>query len=290
MFQIIRRLFRRKRSTGYWFEWYTGRLGSVAQNTQYARHATFYSLDKWLDGRNLLKVTPFDLPDFEKFLRQSRKASTTHIYFVVVKHFFTLAVRYKQLKRSPFEGYKMPPKAKTQHRQFDYRETVPRLLAACNDDKERLIISLGCMTGLRCAELANLTWGSVLLDEGKLFFTGKGNKDREVIISNELVEILRHNHNGSRFVISGFKTESGGVSSNWLYQVVKKIAKRGGFPGLTTHDLRRIYAGEFLRLGNDPACLQEQLGHSDISTTLSCYTVPSKKKKQDIVDQFELGT
>ena len=281
-------MFRRKRSVWYWRDWYVRQLGSVAKNTIKARHGAFQNLEEWLNGRDLLKVKPGDLSEFERYLGQGRKASTVHVNFVILKHFFTLLVRYRHLKRSPFKSYKMPKKPKTQHRQYDFKEVVPRLLAACKNEEERLVIVLAVMTGARREELAGMKWEDVDFTNGCIRVVGKGDKYREIVISGRLEDELRRNRNGTPFILKTPDTGDGGVAPVTVYFVIRKVARRAGIPKLTPHDLRRIYAGEFLRLGKDPACLQEQLGHSDIRTTLECYCVPTKKKKQAIVDGFEL--
>lgn len=111
-----------------------------------------------------------------------------------------------------------------------------------------------------------------------------------IILGEDLLSMLEQSRNGGGYVIKSFARGSSGgcLSPGTVYKFIKKIAIRAGYPKLKPHDLRRIYAGEFLRLSKDPASLKEQLGHSDISTTLSCYTVPTKKKKQPIVNGFEL--
>ena len=143
------------------------------------------------------------------------------------------------------------------------------------------------MSGLRRAELANLTWDEVLLIEGKLYFRGKGKKDRQVFIGSELVELLRRSKNGSRYVIKNTKTGEA-MSPDAIYVTVKKIARRAGYPKMKTHDLRSIYAGWFLSLSNDQTSLQHQLGHSHISTTLECYTITTDKKRSGIANKMRL--
>ncbi len=279
--------FRRKRSIWFWYDWYVGQLGKVSKRSIQQRHTVFFHLDAWLNGRDLLRVKATDLPSFERHLRVGRTAASVRVYMVVTKHLFSLLQKHGHIRRSPFDNYKMPKKVKTQHRQYDYAEVVPRLLAACEDDRERLIITLAVMTGARLSELTGMKWSDVDFANQCIRVIGKGDKYREIIISERLEDELAKNRNGCPYILRNAKTGKGMVPDT-AYQIVKMVAARAGIPKLSPHDLRRIYAGEFLRLGKDPACLQEQLGHSDISTTLSCYTVPTKKKKQEIVDQFEL--
>lgn len=280
-------IFRRKRSLWYWHSWYLSQLGQVSENTIQTRHAVFVNLEIWLQGRDILKVRSHDLPAFERFLSQNCAASSIHHYFVSVKYFFSLLVKHKHLKRSPFDDYKMPKKPKTAHRQYDFGEVVPRLLAACKNKRERFVIILAVMTGARIAELARMQWEDVDFDNGYIRVVGKGDKYREIVISEHLKGELQKNKNGSAYLIKNSRTGEQ-VQAESAHQTIKVVAKRAGIPKLTPHDLRRIYAGEFLRLGKDPSCLQEQLGHSDISTTLECYCVPTKSKKQEIVNGFEL--
>ncbi len=166
---------------------------------------------------------------------------------------------------------------------------MPKLLDACQDERQHLIIILAVLTGARITELTRMKWDDVDLDNGCIRVVGKGEKYREIIIAKRLEDELERSRNGTPYIIKNMVSSDTPLAPDTAYYIIKKIAKRAGIPALSPHDLRRLYAGEFLRLGKDPACLQEQLGHSDISTTLSCYCVPSKRKKQDIVNGFELG-
>ena len=59
-------------------------------------------------------------------------------------------------------------------------DAIPVLLAACDNLRDKLVVSLLADTGLRLSELASLKVGDVDLEESSIVVWGKGAKQRKV--------------------------------------------------------------------------------------------------------------
>jgi site-specific recombinase XerD len=97
----------------------------------------------------------------------------------------------------------------------------------------------------------------------------KGNKDRVVMLSNQLLEDLRKyflEYNPKEYLIEG---QGGGLYSEKSVQtVVKDAAVRAGIKKqVTPHMLRHSFATHLLENGTDIRYIQQLLGHSSIKTT-----------------------
>ena len=152
-------------------------------------------------------------------------------------------------------------------------EQVQQLLAAAQNPSHRLLLLLLLSTGLRRSEAAAITLDQVDLEHRQLRVRGKGNKERMVPLTAEVVEAIQQ-HLASRepteckhiFIsrVTGEPLSGGGV-----YKVIRPLLKRAGLDGqgITPHNLRHTFATHLVRNGVDVKTVQELLGHSDLGTT-----------------------
>lgn len=167
---------------------------------------------------------------------------------------------------------------------------VAALLAACDNDglygeRDRVILLVALLTGLRRTEIANLRWGDIDLDAGTLRLVGKGEKLAVLGLPAQLADCLAAWR--ARFPavdaatpvvckvtnVRNVYTEknlevhwSEPVGPNAIFGAVKRRAGAAGMPNVATHDLRRTYAS----LAHKTLPLEEVsklLRHSDVSTT-----------------------
>lgn len=139
-------------------------------------------------------------------------------------------------------------------------------------DRAMLEVLYGC--GLRVSELSGLDMSAVFLDDEVMRVVGKGSKERLVplfgtahdALSNYLV---RWRPQLIRKPTSAVFLNSRGdrISRQAIYKMVKKYGESAGIEGLHPHTLRHCCATHLLEGGADLRCVQEMLGHSDISTT-----------------------
>jgi len=152
-------------------------------------------------------------------------------------------------------------------------EQVQQLLAAAENPGQRLLLLLLLSTGIRRSEAASITLDQVDLENRQLRVRGKGNKERMVPLTVEVVEAIEQ-HLSSRepteckhiFIsrVTGEPLTGGGV-----YKVIRPLLKRAGLDGqgITPHKLRHTFATHLARNGVDVRTVQELLGHSDLGTT-----------------------
>ena len=148
--------------------------------------------------------------------------------------------------------------------------------------RDRAILSVYLFHGLRRAELASLTVGSLHDRRGvpHLRVIGKGPRTRHVPVHAETVIAVRAyldaaGHGGDlrgplfRPVCNQHGGLDGALRGDSIYTEIKKYAAAAGIrvDGLCVHALRATAATNALEHGADLASVQEWLGHADISTT-----------------------
>ncbi len=152
---------------------------------------------------------------------------------------------------------------------------------------ERLILSLLYNTGMRLSELLKLTQDNVDIAYSQLKVTGKGNKERIIPISGQLLVQIQD-------YISG-KIEIGGCARCLLvnekgkalypkniYNTVKKyLALVTTIEKKSPHILRHSFATHLMNNGADLNAVKELLGHSSLAST-QVYTHNTIEKLKDV--------
>lgn len=162
------------------------------------------------------------------------------------------------------------------------KEEIKLLIKHVGSKKSKLMIEMLYSSGIRVSELVNMHVSQLELDTKIAWVrSGKGSKDRLVILSERLVKSLKkylENHQ-SQFLFPGRR---GALGTRNIQQIVKLSAKKAGInKQVTPHTLRHSFATHLLEAGNDIRVIQELLGHADLSTT-QIYTHVSSTAKMKV--------
>ncbi len=149
---------------------------------------------------------------------------------------------------------------------------VDRMLRSLSNLKHICLLYALYGGGLRLNELLSLRVKDLHWDRNQVLVKGgKGKKDRMVMLSQTLKEILVLYFNEYQPIYWLFEGAEHGkpYSSKSVQKVVRKAARLAGITRrVTTHTLRHCFATHLLDRGTDVRFIQELLGHKDIRTTL----------------------
>ncbi len=156
--------------------------------------------------------------------------------------------------------------------------------------RDKAILELLYATGIRVAELTELTFHHVNLKAGFLIVRGKGDKERLVPMGQWAVEALQaYVERGRASLLKGkdpgrvFLNHRGRpLSRQGVWKMIKTYARRVGISeAVSPHVLRHSFATHLLQNGADLRSLQMMLGHADISTT-QIYTHVARERLKKI--------
>lgn len=233
------------------------------------------------------KITTSDVKAFMAYLiaDKHQKPSSVGLAISSLKFFYETV-----LKRKIFDDIK-PPKLEKKIPTVLSREEITRMIETCKNVKHRLLIELLYSSGLRVSEAVNMKVEDLDLDEhmGKVI-SGKGKKDRHIILSRALVQDLRA-YFASRTKTSPyvFSDPSGEhpLVVRMAQKIVQKAAKKAGITKrVFCHALRSSFATHLLEQGTDIRIIQELLGHSNLSTT-ERYTKVSTEQLKKVVSPYD---
>lgn len=161
-----------------------------------------------------------------------------------------------------------------------------KLLKACKNGRDMLIIRLLAGTGMRSAELVSLKAEDVVLSEGIIHLKAHRTKTktyRDVIIPPSLKTVLEAHMQSLEqgdYLFGSRKKSNSHITTARLRQIIHKLADEAGIQRVygrdkngkekfvvSVHSLRHFHAVHSLDSGVKLNDLQAQLGHSNLKTT-----------------------
>jgi site-specific recombinase XerD len=155
-------------------------------------------------------------------------------------------------------------------------EEIANLLQECHNRRDRLIIKLMLLCGLRVSEVLNITPDDIDARNRTIRIHGKGSKDRMIYPSRDLLFDL-HDYISDKGIRQQNKIFN--ISRQRAYQIIKKLS------GRSPHKLRHTFAVNYLESGGDLRTLQKILGHSSLKVT-SIYLDIMDTTVQQASDKF----
>jgi len=166
--------------------------------------------------------------------------------------------------------------------------------------RNRALIVVLLLAGLRVSEAVALTWQDVDFDHGVIKVRhGKGDKYREAALyGSGSLDALRawHMAQPAGYAHLFVSLRRGGhfcgdtpMSTVAAWGIVTATADRAGIGHVKPHDLRRSLATELLETGSPVHHVQTQLGHSDSSTTLNNYAVSVDARQRRKTGRVRFG-
>ncbi|MCD8185469.1 MAG: tyrosine-type recombinase/integrase [Rikenellaceae bacterium] len=228
-------------------------------------------------------VTPDDIRSWIMALSDSGMAATTvNRKLSSLRSFFRYQQRCGRVEKTPLRqiGFQKKPKRLPVFiEESRMQRILDGVIAPSRDfqtERDALIVLLFYATGIRIAELLEITDGDFCADCGELIVTGKGDKQRIVPVLPGVSRKISHyiSVRNEQIICKAdknylFLTDKGKrISRTAVYQLVTRTLGLFGVQGKRSpHVLRHTFATHLLNRGADIKSIQELLGHTDLRTT-----------------------
>ncbi len=248
-------------------------------------------IDMWLDGRTentvkqyarivgrflevvqkpLQAVTLHDLQTWRAGLTGSAATVRTHID--MVRSLFSFALKTGYIRLNPAAPLKGPAvKNRVKAKVISEREAIA-IINAANSDRDAALLQCLYSSGARVSELCNLTWGDVVENPNggaTLLIFGKGGKNREAHVSADTWRQLLSLRGDVADDAPVFATRTGKpIDRRAVNRMIDRACDRAGVDrAVSAHWFRHSHASHALERGAPVSAVQQQLGHSSLSTT-----------------------
>ena len=212
-------------------------------------------------------------------IKNNYSKSTQNLHINAIKFYFEKCLRQKReyyLIERPRKEKKLP--------NILSKNEIQLLFNSTYNLKHLTIIAVIYSCGLRVSELINIKINDI--DNNRMVIhikKAKGNKDRQVQLTNQLLELLRKYYKKYLPVNYLIVGQNGGkYSTTSIQKIIKNSSFKAGInKKVTPHTLRHSFATHLLENGTDMRFIQKILGHSDIKTT-QIYTHVSSSHLKNI--------
>jgi len=148
---------------------------------------------------------------------------------------------------------------------------VSTLLQSISNPRYRMFFTTIYATGLRLSEARRLEVGDIDSARNTVRVRqGKGRKDRYVMLSPRLLELLRRYwkaYRPARLLFPGMDPEHP-LAERTLQDALREAREKAGLsPQVTAHTLRHCFASHLLETGVNVRVIQLLLGHASLKTT-----------------------
>lgn len=211
----------------------------------------------------------------KKKIKAKAKPKTVNFFLVVVRAFFQQEFIKDHIKRNPMLHIRNL-KVEKRKPEFYTREELKLFFAQPMDDAYRLAFMGLLFTGMRFAELANITWEDVdfgnrllLVRPKENFRTKTFNSERSIPLNSILYELIVKyypNRLSDKYVFTsarGFQ-----LRERKMLETCKEVAVTAGIATNSyLHKFRHTYATMLIQNGVKIQNIKELLGHWSVSET-----------------------
>jgi integrase/recombinase XerD len=204
---------------------------------------------------------------YVSYLVEERKVSGSYQRMVVA----ALALFHELVLEQPIKLDHLYPKRRADTLPVVLsKPEVQRLFAVTENLKHKAILMTAYAGGLRVSEVIALKISDIDSDRMIIRISNsKGQKDREVMLSEVLLDVLRSYYKAYKPIEFVFEGQRGGVYTARSCQQILKHALESAeiTKPATFHSLRHSFATHLLEHGTDIRFIQELLGHASVKTT-----------------------
>ncbi len=230
----------------------------------------------------------------------SLSARSRGYHLATIKQIFEKAKAWNYVYTNPADNLKRP-KVKAKKIIVPTAEMVATLLEYATG-QTRLLLLTAANTGCRAGELLALKWRNVDLVEGTIsidategnFIQGRFTSPkteasvRTIDLTPSIVNALAVAKDSSvSDLVFPNSTGRPQAWTNFLQRQFTPLLKKADLPHITPHCLRHFYAVQLFKAGLNPVYIKEQLGHSNLTTTLDIYADHLPKKVKGMGQKIE---
>lgn len=223
-------------------------------------------------GKPLPAVTLADVQSFADRLQTLPLVpGSRHRVLSGVKSLFAFATRLGYLQYDVARPLRLPACKDTLSERILEEDEVQRMLAGETSPRNRLMLQLLYVAGVRVSELVALTWRDTRGHRGggQITVFGKGGKTRTIRLEAPTWAALAATRQAASIGAPLFVSRRGGhLDVSQVLRIVKAAAARAGIgKPVSSHWLRHCHASHALDRGAPIHLVQQTLGHSSVATT-----------------------
>lgn len=279
-----------------------------SKHTETAYKAVLSAFDAWMgmsttDVENGAEIGKLTVVAWRSWISEQNSTNTVWHKLTVLHSFFEWCVKMGLCNANPVDTDEIPKKKPVEYDLLSYDEIkrilveTPKGIHEKTSCRNRAIVLLLCMAGLRNSELRHLCLSDLDFENGTISVRhGKGDKSRTVAfpslcrtaVQEYLESGIRPDGVGAEGLLFGTMADENGhgrtaewheITSQGLLGMVNRYTEKCCGHAVCVHALRHAAASLWDHLNITPSEMQQALGHSSITTTMGIYRHVLKSDK-----------
>lgn len=269
------------------------RAQGISENTLRNERISHQYLHQFT-GKSELQITKADILQFAEFVNgTSWSSNTKHIRLKALRPFYQEAITQEWMLVDPVKDLKLPKREKDTPQILTVKQMKELLskpdLTSVKGIRDRTIMELFYSSGLRQAELLNVTRQQLGEHFTSIRLIGKGNKEAVIPVTRMAAYFLsfyvntiwpRLNKREGEYLFINLN-DGGQLTRQSLARIIKHYAKQIGVQNIRCHTFRFSIASHLHDFGADIRHIQEFMRHESINTT-SDYIAQGIVKLQEV--------
>jgi integrase/recombinase XerD len=218
-------------------------------------------------------VTLMDLQGWADQLGQgSLKPASQNRAVTALKSLLSFAQQTGYLPFNVAAAIKLRPSQDTLAQRILEESAVAKLIDAAPEGRDRVLLKLLYVSGVRVSEASDLKWCDALARQqgGQITVFGKGGKTRTVLLKPKAWQQLVSIKGDAKAADPIFRSRKGGgaLDVSQIRRIVYAAAKKAGLEQkVSPHWMRHAHASHALDRSAPIHLVQATLGHASVSTT-----------------------
>ena len=271
---------------------YINSIKSIKRYSEYTVN-NYYSdivdFIKFLDGKDYLKIHDDDIVCYLEYLYKKKyNKNSISRKLSAIRSFYNYLVRNEIVSYNYFNNHRNPKKGRVLPKYLK-NEDIKKMYDISKNTRDRLILELLYVTGIRVSELVNIKLRDINTYNKEIKILGKGSKERIVMYSSDCAKLLDEYIKDKRRMLNKQNSEylilnknGGKMSTTSVREILNKLKLLSCTNSkVSPHMLRHTFATDMLNNGADLVSVKELLGHESLDTT-SIYTHVSNEQIKKI--------
>jgi integrase/recombinase XerD len=208
----------------------------------------------------------------EHLAERNLKATSQNRAVTALKSLLSFAQETGYVPFNVGAAVKLRPNRDTLAQRILDESEVARLIDAAPEGRDRVLLKLLYVSGVRVSEVCGLKWCDALARQegGQITVFGKGGKTRTVLLKPKVWQQLQSLKREAKAVDPIFRSRKGGgaLDVSQVRRTVYAAAKKAGLEQkVSPHWMRHAHASHALDRSAPIHLVQATLGHASVSTT-----------------------
>ncbi len=206
----------------------------------------------------------------ESFQLRGKSQNTINNKLAAIKSLFSFGVKTGYLANNPASMIKTIKAKDALNERILLDTEVKELINAAISERDRAILILLYILGLRISELVGLNWSDFQPTDEAIAVTifGKGHKTRTLLITSNLWSELKQLPRSEKTEAVFLSRFGNRLDRHAIHRLIKKAVEKAGInPHTSAHWLRHAHACHSLNNGAGIDLLMKSLGHSSLAVT-----------------------